>query len=647
MTRSLARILDHPSTVSAAAVISLALGLFFTFVWAPHPWGWQGIDQYHDLASRLARGEPFATTDVPWGYAYFAAAFYRLFGERIWVPVTAQVVINCTAPILLYRLVRPMTSQRVAALGSLLTGALCFNNVYASTQASDALCTILFLASLLALSRAIATGRWWLFALSGLLSGIVPQFRPNLVLLPALFAAGYVLYHRTARSAAQMAVFSVMVVAALSPWIVRNYRLTGLFLPTSTHGGVQLWYGSLQVGPYLERRAHNPRSIFESPPFPYTSLTIRPIVIDVHTHHCAPFDGLAVVYWTDRDPTRRTLTAAGVRGRVHHFLVPAQPAPTALYYYAHAKRREGSAALAVTEPARGAEYPHVYLIDVEHLRDIDRHDDFLDVFDVVALARHLAWREPLPNRRLDLTNDGAVSRGDLDRAIALLLPDLTPPAQVVGFAVQPDRVIVELNDHSTLAIPAAWSGLHTDLDVAGNLAGALISRSRTFSSLPTSDGPANPCPLAELVRVDDRFYRREPHLMRRYMALALDNIRRDPWAFAAASAYRMIRLFIIRGTADVATAQQFSASRFAYAAGTVLSAAFFLTFLAGAWIAWRRRSTLLWLLVPIAYVPLTICFVLTNMRYTVTMQPLIFVFVAVAVVTVLRWESAADVEPGP
>jgi hypothetical protein len=60
-----------------------------------------------------------------------------------------------------------------------------------------------------------------------------------------------------------------------------------------------------------------------------------------------------------------------------------------------------------------------------------------------------------------------------------------------------------------------------------------------------------------------------------------------------------------------------------------------MVFLAGAWLAWRRRSALVWLLIPIAYVPLTICFVLTNMRYTVTMQPLMFVFVALAILTVL------------
>ena len=84
--------------------------------------------------------------------------------------------------------------------------------------------------------------------------------------------------------------------------------------------------------------------------------------------------------------------------------------------------------------------------------------------------------------------------------------------------------------------------------------------------------------LLEEVRANTVFYRREPHLMRRYMALAIDNIGRDPLAFVAASAYRMVRLFIIRGSDDVHATQQFSGARLAYAAGTILSAAYFLVF---------------------------------------------------------------------
>ena len=78
-------------TVRAACLLSLAIGLLFVFVRAPHPWGWNGFDHYHELALALASGQPFPTMEVPWGYAYFLSAFYRLFGDRPWIPLLVQV----------------------------------------------------------------------------------------------------------------------------------------------------------------------------------------------------------------------------------------------------------------------------------------------------------------------------------------------------------------------------------------------------------------------------------------------------------------------------------------------------------------------------------------------------------------------------
>jgi hypothetical protein len=131
------------------------------------------------------------------------------------------------------------------------------------------------------------------------------------------------------------------------------------------------------------------------------------------------------------------------------------------------------------------------------------------------------------------------------------------------------------------------------------------------------------------------FYLAETHMMQRYFALAADNINRDPGAFVLASLYRAVRLFVVRGTEDVATAQQFRASRLIYGVGTALSIAYLAAFIAGAVIAYRRHLKLLLFLVPILYVPLSICFVLTNMRYTVTVQPLMFAFVAVVILSAL------------
>ena len=49
-------------------------------------------------------------------------------------------------------------------------------------------------------------------------------------------------------------------------------------------------------------------------------------------------------------------------------------------------------------------------------------------------------------------------------------------------------------------------------------------------------------------------------------------------------------------------------------------------------------------LIPIVYVPLTICFVLTNMRYTITVQPLMFAFIAFAILALL--DRGARRHPG-
>ena len=96
----------------------------------------------------------------------------------------------------------------------------------------------------------------------------MPQFRPNLMLFPPLLAFALLRRSCAASSAAAIvarwrAYSRARGRVALAPWTIRNYRLTGELLPTSTHGGVQLWYGTLQIGPYLESRAHNPRSVFE------------------------------------------------------------------------------------------------------------------------------------------------------------------------------------------------------------------------------------------------------------------------------------------------------------------------------------------------------------------------------------------------
>jgi len=624
--------------VRAACLLSLLIGLLFLFVRAPHPWGWNGFDHYHELALALASGQPFPTMEVPWGYAYFLAGFYRVFGDRPWIPLLVQVTLNATTPLLLFAAARRWTDEATAAIAALLLGAFSFNTVYASTQSSDAICTVLFLTSILVFMRAIEEdGRGWA-ALAGLIAGVMSQFRPNLILIPGVLAA-YAIWTRPGR---RYLVHAIVLLgcagATLTPWVVRNYRLTKTIVPTSVHGGAQLWYGTLQSGPYLDSYGYNPRTIFGSPAFEYTSLDGVPILIGGGVNPCAIQErhgALSLVYWTDFDPVKRRapLTLDPGTTRFTSEFPPPPGHEAVYYYYFEVAWPTGHGTTVVDTPALGDLAPSVYFVSQDHLGDLDRHNDLLDIFDVIRLARREAWGEPAAAADL-LARAGIV---DVGTAVRRLL-DKTAPAARLDHDSQSARITIGAG--STIDIPRVWRERLTDVTIAGPNAEALMYAHASLAALqrpaPAVDRDDARCAGVEDVAINDVFFRKQPQSMRRYSALALDNIRREPFAFLTASLYRVYRVFVVAGSSDKWTNQQFAGAAAVYAAARAASLAFLGLFLAGVVILWRRqRPAILLPLLLILYVPATIAPMLTNMRYSVTVQPLMFVFAAAA----LRWPA--------
>src|SRR2546428_2867890 len=239
--------LTDTTVVWSSCLASFTIAMTFIFVWAPHPWGWEGLDQYYDYARVLARGEAFPTIDRPWGYPYFLAAFYWAFGDRPSIPLLAQAALNALIPLLVYEFARREFDRRVAVVAALLTGICSFNTVYTSTQSSDSVCTVIFVAAVVSFARGRRSNDWRWLACSGALAGLAAQFRPNLLLVPLVLAAFHVFQApQPLRRVKQAAVLLAASTVVATPWVVRNYQLTGQFIPTSTHGGVQLWYGTLQ-----------------------------------------------------------------------------------------------------------------------------------------------------------------------------------------------------------------------------------------------------------------------------------------------------------------------------------------------------------------------------------------------------------------
>lgn len=637
--------LASPRLPVVASLVSLGLGLVFVFVWAPHPWGWFGIDQYHQIAIDLAKGQPFPTIDVPWGYAYFLALFYWLFGPTPAPALVAQVVLNALIPLLVYRIASREFDTRVAALATCLVAVLSFNTIYASTEASDSVCTFLFMLMLWTFVEARHSERWTMYVATGALLGLATQFRPNLLVLPAGLAAFHIISRRFARRAlGQGVVLGLVAAALLAPWVLRNYRLAGEFIPTSTHGGVQLWYGSLETGPYLTSRAHNPRRLFETPAFDYTSLTQQSVLFDV-SMTCPPSQPTAVtlIYRFDTDPTEHRV-ALSAFDRHWSGAVPPLGHAGRLYYWLEAQWPVAVAdpPVRTSPPGAGAD-PFVYFIGGDHVGDLDADSVLWDVYDVTRLLRHIAWQEPVPAKpQLDRDGDGQVGEADLRSLLRLMLTHLDRGEAAVdrlsSVRVSNDEVRAVFVDGTELVVPRVWTGLVTDLQFGDGIASALLGVRKRVAEMPAPLLPlAERCLAPGEVTINTPFYRVQPHEMRRYSALALDNIRRDPAAYAVSVLYRSVRLFIIMGSDDQGTAHQFDNSRLVYLAGTVASGGFFLLFLAGAWIGWRRGHAVWLSLFVIATLPASIAFVLINMRYTITVQPLVLTFAAVSLLAL--WDA--------
>jgi len=98
--------------------------------------------------------------------------------------------------------------------------------------------------------RAVKNNRWWDYLLSGGVLGLAVLVRSTPILFPFVLLGYFLLFERAEiQKVAIFRNFILMTVAmfiVLSPWIIRNYYLTGKFVPTASVLGV-----SAHTGLYL------------------------------------------------------------------------------------------------------------------------------------------------------------------------------------------------------------------------------------------------------------------------------------------------------------------------------------------------------------------------------------------------------------
>lgn len=214
---------------------------------------------YWELARKLSQGQDFAIYDPPRyvermpGLPALLAFGMLLFGENLLAERLLLAVVGTIACGLVFALGRTLfdvpTGLIAAALAAVSPPLVGFNALLLS-ETLFAMCltaSLIPLAWLMQHWRADASpaaSRFGVALSAGLLIGLATLVRPTWILVgPGFWFLGVVLSRHRVLAAVQGLVLMAGLAAALAPWTVRNFWVTGHFVPTSLWMGPSLYDG--------------------------------------------------------------------------------------------------------------------------------------------------------------------------------------------------------------------------------------------------------------------------------------------------------------------------------------------------------------------------------------------------------------------
>jgi 4-amino-4-deoxy-L-arabinose transferase-like glycosyltransferase len=247
----------HLRLLLAILVVGLASRVAITIHggWAAPPVPGSDASEYDGYAWNLVQGHGFSgispdvkgpdgkslehltayrvpATSVAW------AGLYEPFGHRYGVVRIFQCVLDTLTILLLYGIGRKCFSDTVALLAAAIYAVWPTALQYSSQLGSEPLYTFLF-CSFLWLALRFADHATWLRAIAaGILLGLAMLTRGNAVLMVALLVPWSVWqFRKTPRLIVRGLAISLVAVAVLAPWTLRNYCVFHTLIPFETGGG--------------------------------------------------------------------------------------------------------------------------------------------------------------------------------------------------------------------------------------------------------------------------------------------------------------------------------------------------------------------------------------------------------------------------
>lgn len=250
-------------TVLLAFVVMLAVKAIITFTLLPALTHYLGANYHTDLfpddydliADNLVHGHGYrvyADTSETMlrspGFVLILAAIFALFGKSLLAVQVVQFAMSATVAVVTYLIAQRLFATRAVAL--LASAIYLFHPVsmLSDTRAgNDTTLTFFLTLTVWLLLRAIDGRRLVDFILAGLLLGYTMLVKASVALIfPAVFV--FLVWSPKTRVkpwALTRGFAATAIVAALvmAPWVVRNYQVSGRFVPTMTVAGLAVFQG--------------------------------------------------------------------------------------------------------------------------------------------------------------------------------------------------------------------------------------------------------------------------------------------------------------------------------------------------------------------------------------------------------------------
>ena len=235
--------MDRKRTLAWLFVVSLLVRLFVVLIHTDVKLVHE-MNGYDFAARSMLEGKGFVCVQQRWyraflppGYSFFLAGIYALFGHSFLAARAVQALLGASSVLLLFFVAREIFDERVARLASWIMAFYPQSVLFADLMQTETLFLFLFLPAMLFFVRAIKQPGWRNVVLAGVFFGLAALTRSIIAFFPFAVAIFLALAGKGRGRVLRTVLVSLVMLAVISPWTIRNYRVLHTFVFINTKAG--------------------------------------------------------------------------------------------------------------------------------------------------------------------------------------------------------------------------------------------------------------------------------------------------------------------------------------------------------------------------------------------------------------------------